>query len=57
VDGLADDDIVAGGSLPELGSLWKSPFFAKGIAGEREDKVGLSGENGSNGVSFLGGGG
>ncbi len=30
-------------------------FFAKGIAGEVEDSYGLGGENGSDGVKFLGG--
>jgi hypothetical protein len=50
-----EDDIAAGGDLAGDEVAWKS-LFASEESPEREKAVfRLSGENGSNGVRFLGG--
>jgi hypothetical protein len=43
-----------GGRFDRKGNRFEIALCAEGFAGERKDKVGLSGENGVNGVKFIG---
>ncbi len=54
MDGLAEDDIFAGGSLAGGEIASKSPCAPRGSPEKEKMRFGLSGENGSNGVKFLG---
>ncbi len=55
MDGLVEDDIFAGGSLVGEAIVLGSPGAPRGSPErEREDRVGLSGEKGANGVKFFG---
>jgi hypothetical protein len=53
-DGLAEVDIAVSGSLARREIALKSPCAPRGST-EREKTICLSGENGGNGVKFLGG--
>ncbi len=54
MDGLAEDDISAGGSLAGGEIASKSPCAPRGSPEKENMRFGLSGENGSNSVKFLG---